>query len=206
MPAVAETLAPLQEDVEAETETVPGVLYTEALEPVVETPVAVAAPELAEPAPVEPVQPEPVVELQSEPEPEPIAAVAAPTAPVPLEVGSVFADLGQAEFKPLVPLAAEAPRAISAAAMFDDDEDIDVEDAVDVDLFPIFEEEALELLPVLAGQLRDWSHRPAEDSAANAAMRTLHTFKGGARLAGAMRVGELAHRLESSVERLSGAR
>jgi chemosensory pili system protein ChpA (sensor histidine kinase/response regulator) len=33
-------------------------------------------------------------------------------------------------------------------------------------------------------------------------MRTLHTFKGGARLAGAMRLGEMAHRLESSIEHL----
>ena len=33
-------------------------------------------------------------------------------------------------------------------------------------------------------------------------MRTLDTFKGGARLAGAMRIGELAHRLETEIERL----
>ncbi|HRZ61913.1 MAG TPA: response regulator, partial [Rubrivivax sp.] len=33
-------------------------------------------------------------------------------------------------------------------------------------------------------------------------MRTLHTFKGGARLAGAMRLGEMAHRLETAIEHL----
>ena len=33
-------------------------------------------------------------------------------------------------------------------------------------------------------------------------MRTLHTLKGGARLAGAMRLGEMAHRLETRIERL----
>jgi chemosensory pili system protein ChpA (sensor histidine kinase/response regulator) len=33
-------------------------------------------------------------------------------------------------------------------------------------------------------------------------MRTLHTLKGGARLAGAMRLGEMAHRLETAIERL----
>jgi chemosensory pili system protein ChpA (sensor histidine kinase/response regulator) len=32
-------------------------------------------------------------------------------------------------------------------------------------------------------------------------MRALHTFKGGARLAGAMRLGEMAHRLETAIER-----
>jgi len=36
-------------------------------------------------------------------------------------------------------------------------------------------------------------------------MRCLHTFKGSARLAGAMRLGEMAHRLESLVEHLAGA-
>jgi chemosensory pili system protein ChpA (sensor histidine kinase/response regulator) len=34
-------------------------------------------------------------------------------------------------------------------------------------------------------------------------MRTLHTFKGGARLAGAMRLGEMAHRLETTIEQLA---
>ncbi len=39
-------------------------------------------------------------------------------------------------------------------------------------------------------------------AAAAACMRTLHTFKGGARLAGAMRLGEMAHRLETAIEHL----
>ena len=37
-------------------------------------------------------------------------------------------------------------------------------------------------------------------------MRTLHTLKGGARLAGAMRLGEMAHRLETRIERLTARR
>ncbi|MDP1007097.1 Hpt domain-containing protein, partial [Klebsiella pneumoniae] len=36
----------------------------------------------------------------------------------------------------------------------------------------------------------------------DACMRALHTFKGGARLAGAMRLGEQAHELESAIEAL----
>ena len=40
---------------------------------------------------------------------------------------------------------------------------------------------------------------------AAACMRTLHTLKGGARLAGAMRLGEMAHRLETRIERLTAA-
>ena len=88
---------------------------------------------------------------------------------------------------------------------WDDEDDIDQQDQVDADLFPIFEEEAQELLPQLANEVRHWLSRPEDTDAASACMRTLHTFKGGARLAGAMRLGELAHRLESAIERLLSA-
>ena len=82
-------------------------------------------------------------------------------------------------------------------------DDIDTVDAIDAELFPVFEEEALELLPRLHAGLRDWAQRPGDPQAASACMRSLHTFKGGARLAGAMRLGELAHRLETAIERLT---
>jgi chemosensory pili system protein ChpA (sensor histidine kinase/response regulator) len=85
---------------------------------------------------------------------------------------------------------------------WDSEDDIDATDHIDADLFPIFEEEALELLPQLSADVRQWLDHPEHPDAAAACMRTLHTFKGGARLAGAMRLGELAHRLESSIERL----
>ncbi len=101
-----------------------------------------------------------------------------------------------------------APSPAGAAATrtdaFDDDDDIDAEDNIDGELFPIFEEEAEELLPQLQARLREWTMRPSDRSAASACMRTLHTFKGGSRLAGAMRLGEMAHRLETAIERLAG--
>ncbi|MBA4177785.1 MAG: hybrid sensor histidine kinase/response regulator [Leptothrix sp. (in: Bacteria)] len=80
---------------------------------------------------------------------------------------------------------------------------IDVEDTIDHELLPIFEEEADELLPQLQSRLRDWHDRPADPDAPMACMRTLHTLKGGARLAGAMRLGEVAHRLETDIESLA---
>ncbi len=83
--------------------------------------------------------------------------------------------------------------------------EIEVDDHVDAELFPIFEEEAQDLLPQLAAALRDWVRQPDQLDFADAAMRHLHTFKGGARLTGAMRLGELAHRLESRIERLATA-
>ncbi len=83
------------------------------------------------------------------------------------------------------------------------EDELDAVDAIDAELFPIFEEEADELLPQLQGRLRDWHDHPGNAAAPAACMRTLHTFKGGARLAGAMRLGEMAHLLESAIERLS---
>ena len=118
-----------------------------------------------------------------------------------------FGSLGLAELKPLAAAPVETARPAQAqrATNFGDvDDDIDAVDAVDLELFPIFEEEALELLPKLAGQLRDWAHDTGTPAHAAACMRTLHTLKGGARLAGAMRLGEMAHRLETRIERLTG--
>ena len=120
--------------------------------------------------------------------------------------GTMLGELGTPEFRPLAPLpVSSGARAVSARDALDDlpegDEDIDAVDAVDPDLFPIFEEEAQELLPQLAAQMDRWMAHPQDAGASSACMRTLHTFKGGARLAGAMRLGELAHRLESAIER-----
>ena len=89
--------------------------------------------------------------------------------------------------RPAAPLAPAAPA---------------VEDLIDPELFPIFAEEAEELLPSLQGRLREWLEQPAQADASSACMRTLHTFKGGARLAGAMRLGDAAHQLEAEIERL----
>ena len=97
----------------------------------------------------------------------------------------------------LLPLHAQAMPVVANI-----DDDIDAVDVIDPDLFPIFEEEAIELLPRLGGALRQWAARPDNSSARHEALRTLHTLKGSSRLAGAMRLGELAHRLESAIERL----
>ncbi len=83
-----------------------------------------------------------------------------------------------------------------------DESDIDVADAVDPDLFPIFDEEAQELMPQLGGALRQWAARPDNRSARDEVLRALHTLKGSARLAGALRLGEMAHRMESWIESL----
>ena len=101
------------------------------------------------------------------------------------------------------PVPAPPPVAVVPRESLEDfDSDIDQIDQIDADLFPIFAEEAQELLPLLESQVAAWQQDPALPGASTACMRTLHTFKGSARLAGAMRLGELAHRFESAIEAL----
>ncbi|MEO8249705.1 MAG: Hpt domain-containing protein, partial [Burkholderiales bacterium] len=111
--------------------------------------------------------------------------------------------------------AAEEPTALDDAIIFEPartvladapvqlvqnlDDDIDAVDAIDPDLFPIFEDEAVELLPKLAGALRQWVAMPDDEGARSESLRVLHTLKGSARLAGALRLGEMAHRMESDI-------
>jgi chemosensory pili system protein ChpA (sensor histidine kinase/response regulator) len=100
----------------------------------------------------------------------------------------------------------EAPAAatsVAALTLPDDDDFVPGEpDQIDDELWEIFEEEASDLLHQLQSRLRDWTTHPQDVARGDACMRTLHTFKGGARLAGAMRLGELAHRLETEVATL----
>jgi len=95
------------------------------------------------------------------------------------------------------PLAAAPLKVVEAH-----DAEIDAVDRLDPDLLSIFEEEAQELLPALGTALRQWVARPDNLSARGEVLRVLHTLKGSARLAGAMRLGEMAHRMESSIEQI----
>jgi chemosensory pili system protein ChpA (sensor histidine kinase/response regulator) len=164
------------------------------------------APEILEEEPIDPPPAEPVGRL-SRPAPLEVANSEALEAHVDSAFGGLDTQpgaLGQADFKTLAPLTPEVARSHAPvrADALDGEDDIDAVDAVDPELFPIFEEEAEELLPQLASKLRDWARRPADNAPAAACMRTLHTLKGGARLAGAMRLGEMAHRLETLIEHL----
>jgi len=181
-------LAPLEADAEPEAEAAPpGAQVLAPAEAVAEPAAAASA--------------EPVAEPDSAPAAEPVAQPHADADPVQPA-------FGRAALLPFAPLAelpgslpAQAPEVDAAPGAID--EDIDAVDALDDELLPIFSEEADELLPVLHGSLRDWARAPGDASAPSACMRCLHTFKGSARLAGAMRLGEMAHRLETLVQRLA---
>ena len=100
------------------------------------------------------------------------------------------------------PLANIFNAAVSPLVLDERDDDIDAVDLLDVDLFSIFEEEALELLPKLGAALRRWTADPDNLAARSEVLRAVHTLKGSARLAGAMRLGEMTHRMESAIEHL----
>jgi chemosensory pili system protein ChpA (sensor histidine kinase/response regulator) len=72
-------------------------------------------------------------------------------------------------------------------------------------LLLIFLEEATEMLPRLQAALSDWRREPGATEPARAMTRLLHTLKGSARVAGALRLGERIHLLEGHVGRALGA-
>jgi chemosensory pili system protein ChpA (sensor histidine kinase/response regulator) len=73
-------------------------------------------------------------------------------------------------------------------------------DDIDPQLLPVFLEEAEELVPHLGSDLRDWKANPADEKVSSSLRRLLHTLKGSARMAGAIRLGELCHIMETRVE------
>ncbi|WP_306395034.1 Hpt domain-containing protein [Telluria beijingensis] len=75
-------------------------------------------------------------------------------------------------------------------------------DEIDPDLLPVFLEEAADLLPRIGHDLRQWQQEPANTAIAQGMQRDLHTVKGSARMAGAMRLGQHAHELETQIENM----
>ncbi|OON60651.1 hybrid sensor histidine kinase/response regulator [Massilia sp. KIM] len=73
-------------------------------------------------------------------------------------------------------------------------------DELDPDLLPVFLEEAADLLPQIGQGLRQWQQHPEDLGIAQGLLRALHTIKGSARMAGAMRLGQHIHELETEVE------
>lgn len=76
-----------------------------------------------------------------------------------------------------------------------------VRDEVDEQLLPLLLEEANEFYPRILSGLNDWRVQKAEPERIGIQLqRCLHTFKGSARMAGAMRLGELLHSMEGKIE------
>ncbi|GJI96299.1 hypothetical protein RugamoR57_30170 [Duganella caerulea] len=132
--------------------------------------------------------------LAPEPEPEPLAPAPEPESALEQEPelipdGDV---LLQAEVIELPP--AEPEILTAAPAIFHDE--------LDADLLPVFLEEGADLLPQVGEALRTWHHNPADTAQAQSLLRLLHTVKGSARMAGAMRLGQHAHEIETHIENM----
>ncbi|MGZ8313893.1 MAG: Hpt domain-containing protein, partial [Telluria sp.] len=144
-----------------------------------------------------PVAPAPADEEDLEdgdPVPELIAETALPDLPVHEEAPPQEA---QAEPETLASeLELEAPHeeTAPAAVLFADE--------IDADLLPVFLEEASDLLPEIGQNLRQWQGNPHDPAPAQAVLRALHTVKGSARMAGAMRLGQHTHEIETQVENM----
>lgn len=98
---------------------------------------------------------------------------------------------------PLVQVIQDPTNAALSALSKDDFETLDV---LNADLWPVFFEEGVDLVKGLSKSVHLWASQPRDAQLRTQALRILHTLKGSARLAGAMRLGELAHRMESAAE------
>jgi chemosensory pili system protein ChpA (sensor histidine kinase/response regulator) len=75
-------------------------------------------------------------------------------------------------------------------------------DELDPDLLPVFLEEGADLFPRIGNGLRQWQQNPQDHAIAQDLQRALHTVKGSARMAGAMRLGQHTHELETQIENM----
>ena len=78
-----------------------------------------------------------------------------------------------------------------------------VKDELDADLLPVFLEEGKDILPEMGQLLRSWHLDPSDINHAQSLSRLLHTIKGSARMAGAMRMGQHMHDIESRIEQIT---
>ncbi|MCL2297886.1 MAG: Hpt domain-containing protein [Proteobacteria bacterium] len=86
-----------------------------------------------------------------------------------------------------------------------DAELLSMRDEIDAQLLPLFLEEGSELFSQTGELLRHLRQSPEDQALQLKLKRNLHTFKGSARMVGAMRLGELAHRMETSLAEGAGA-
>lgn len=106
------------------------------------------------------------------------------------------------EFEP-APLPAGPATAAQVAARAEVPEAGEVR--FDSELAEIFSAEATELLEALDDAFGNWSRDALDEAALRDFQRTLHTLKGGARMAGLAAMGAVAHDIETQVNRVEHA-
>ncbi|HEY6774368.1 MAG TPA: Hpt domain-containing protein [Oxalicibacterium sp.] len=78
-----------------------------------------------------------------------------------------------------------------------------IKDELDADLLAVFIEEGQDMLPQMGQMLRAWQQNPSDASLPQGVLRTLHTVKGSARMAGAMMLGQHLHEMETRIENIT---
>ncbi len=207
MPASEPALAPMHE---VAAPALPSIADTITSPEISAEALVATKPELvAEPPDVSALSPAP------EPTPAPIAPVVSSFAPIVATAVETIAS--KAIVAPPVvapPVAAPNLNAPSLAAAHAetlaqsrkaDDPLAEIHDDIDDQVLPIFLEEAQELFPRASTQVTAWRQNADNADHSDELKRTLHTLKGSARMAGAMRLGELAHLLETHLVDVVGA-
>lgn len=130
----------------------------------------------------------PVVDIELETIPEDDAVFAQSTHAEPSQVEL------ESESKPEVELLEAEPVAPAR-----DEEAGNFASDYDPDIVEIFVDEAIELLDDIDKALLDWQDDPDDTQAVEELKRHLHTFKGGARLAGLTPLGDVSHDFETQL-------
>ena len=130
---------------------------------------------------------------------EPDAAMAEQTDPEPSildSAGGLTTEIDSYAFADTIDAAPSEPESADADVV----NVTRVRDELDPDLLEVFLTEAADLLPSIGTALRGLEGDPNDREIARDLMRRLHTVKGSARMAGAMRLGELVHDMETRME------
>ena len=137
---------------------------------------------------------------------QPIPVVVPPVAATPVIVAAAVsasaatllaAQIGMALGGQGNPTAVVSPAEMTTLRHSEGDLLADIRDDIDEQVLPIFLEEAQELFPRASGHVTAWRHDSKNPAHSDDLKRALHTLKGSARMAGAMRLGEVAHMLET---------
>lgn len=128
-------------------------------------------------------------QMQIKSAPELITAIQLFIAGESLELPSEEQTAGDLE--PAHEVSVDQPESISVASMALD---------ADAEVVEIFLEEAEELMEELDAAIIQWQAEPENFQHNESLQRILHTFKGGARIAGLSEIGDLAHNMEDELQ------
>ena len=129
-------------------------------------------------------------------------------APAPVPVPTTAMDGGRSGLLPSrgITPSMEGRSAGNAGAVFRPAAADTVEEAHDPELLEIFIEEAADIMAAIEESLTIWRGNRHDKTAVAELKRQLHTLKGGARMAGAMTMGNLGHHTESLLGEIENGR